>query len=167
VGSEARDQPTFDRRIGRRVRFDDPRQAIWSPTVPSRRRARSILVRMIDVSVTGALFEAQGTSGIETGCRGELRVGDRASLGVIRRVEPGEGKGTRRCSAEFLDNELSWLPYDHAARVCGDGEELLAATVAVPQAHEEESSGRSRPNTVAPSPHATGRPPRRRDLLGG
>jgi hypothetical protein len=124
VSNEPGDQPTFDRRIGRRVRFDEPHQATWSPSAPSRRRHRLVLVRMVDVSVTGALFEAPATSGIEAGCRGELRVGGSASLSVIRRVEPGETKGTCRYSAEFLDNDLSWLPYDVTDRAGRGGVSL-------------------------------------------
>jgi hypothetical protein len=165
VTSDARNHLAFDRRIGRRVRFDEPQQATWSPTGPLHRRRRLILVRMIDVSVTGALFEAQATTGIQAGCRGDLRIGDRAGFGVIRRVEPGGGNGSRRCSAEFLDNELSSLPYQLAAGVCADGE-LFSEPVAVPRTQVAPREALP-PSAVALSPGALGRPLRRRDLLGG
>jgi hypothetical protein len=162
VPSETSGRPAFDRRIGKRLTLDEPVAGTWLPATPPRARQRPVVVRLLDISVTGALLAAGRSKDLDGGRRGELRFGQHRGQVVVRRIEEAAGAGTYLCRVEFLDRGLAELAYLLAARQ-GEGtapDEDDGARLHGPPAPPSETRTPARPSNAAAA-----RPLRRRDLL--
>lgn len=87
----------FEHRIGHRVSIDG------IPAAFSDRPNRTVPVRLIDVSVSGAAMLVPATTGIVVGTRGRLIHQAVDTRVDVRRLDPGPDGTTVKVSVEFID----------------------------------------------------------------
>lgn len=100
-----------DRRVGER-RAAAPWEVLFSAQLTvragmlrSRTETVRVIVRLLDVSVSGASIEVPTIDGLAEGQRAELAFAEDRAAVVVRRSQPGAAQGMTRYGLQFVDLE--------------------------------------------------------------